>query len=212
MSDLPDDLMMDVKMDASHDHHMNDPLGDLKMDESHANRRSGDRRNDLRLGVRDPDDHRRNETGDLTMDGNLSTRNCAPHDLKMDGKNLGVKSSGDLVFLSKNCGQRNRDHLRYGHLKLRYLGMSRNLGVMKMSHRGMNLDEKMNFRRVILKMGVHLMMGAKSVSYYRHDCLVVSLNNYLRTYLFLFSLVVARYLVVFCNALLVADVTYVTQV
>jgi hypothetical protein len=38
----------------------------------------------------------------------------------------------------------------------------------------------------------------------------VSLNNYLRTYLFLVSLVVARYLVVLCNKLIVACVTYVT--
>ena len=48
--------------------------------------------------------------------------------------------------------------------------------------------------------------------YYRHDCLDVNLNNYLRTYLFLISLVVARYLVVLCNILLVAGVTYVTSV
>ena len=50
----------------------------------------------------------------------------------------------------------------------------------------------------------------KSANYYRHDCLDVNLNNYLRTYLFLISLVVARYLVVLCNILLVAGVTYVT--
>jgi len=48
--------------------------------------------------------------------------------------------------------------------------------------------------------------------YYRHDCLDVNLNNYLRTYLFLISLVVARYLVVLCNKFLVAGVTYVTSV
>jgi hypothetical protein len=52
----------------------------------------------------------------------------------------------------------------------------------------------------------------KSANYYRHDCLDVSLNNYLRTYLFLISLVVARYLVVLCNILLVAGVTYVISV
>ena len=52
----------------------------------------------------------------------------------------------------------------------------------------------------------------KSASYYRHDLMDVSLNNCLRTYLFLISLVVARYLVVLCNILLVAGVTYVTSV
>jgi uncharacterized membrane protein len=39
----------------------------------------------------------------------------------------------------------------------------------------------------------------KSANYYRHDLMDVSLNYYLRTYLFLISLVVARYLVVLCN-------------
>jgi hypothetical protein len=48
--------------------------------------------------------------------------------------------------------------------------------------------------------------------YYRHDLMDVSLNNCLRTYLFLISLVVARYLVVLCNILLVAGVTYVISV
>lgn len=50
-----------------------------------------------------------------------------------------------------------------------------------------------------------------SASYYRHDCLDVNLNNYLRTYLFLISLVVARYLVVLGNILLVAGVICVTR-
>jgi len=48
--------------------------------------------------------------------------------------------------------------------------------------------------------------------YYRHDLMDVSLNNCLRTYLYVMCLVVARDLVVLCNILLVAGVTYVTSV
>ena len=57
-----------------------------------------------------------------------------------------------------------------------------------------------------------MILVMKSANYYRHDCLDVNLNNFLKTYLCLISLVVARYLVVLCNILFVAGVTYVTSV
>jgi hypothetical protein len=72
----------------------------------------------------------------------------------------------------------------------------------------MNLNRESHLMMVCLKK-ISVM---KSANYYRHDCLDVSLNNYLRTYLFLISLVVARYLVVLCNILFVAGVTYETSV
>jgi hypothetical protein len=91
---------------------------------------------------------------------------------------------------------------------------------------GMNLDgnhpkkdDPMHLRRVNRRMKVcpkmddrKMILVMKSASYYRHDCLDVNLNNYLKTYLCLISLVVARYLVVLCNILLVAGVTYVISV
>ena len=115
------------------------------------------------------------------------------------------------------------DHLQYDRRIMRHRDMNR--------MDGKNLDEKMKIRRVNhrkmvgpktddrmrLHRGNHLMMVClkkisvmRSASYYRHGHLGVSLNNYLRTYLFLVSLVVARYLVVLCNKLIVACVTYVT--
>jgi hypothetical protein len=109
----------------------------------------------------------------------------------------------------------------------RYRGMSlslgaKNLGVMNLDVRMMNHHVNWWLSHCVdLKMGDHLknLKGhcvdlkidlVSYASYYRHDLMDVNLNYWMETYLFLISLVVARYLVVLCNEFFVANVTYVT--
>ena len=121
-----------------------------------------------------------------------------------------------------SCDRMSHDHLQCDLQMMRHRDTNRmdvkNLGVknldaMKMMNHRVNrrmMDDLMKVCPMTDDQKMILVM--KSANYYRHDCLDVNLNNYLRTYLFLISLVVARYLVVLCNILLVAGVTYVTSV
>jgi hypothetical protein len=195
----------DLNLDVSLGLHMSDLLDDHSTDDDHHDALVGHRKNGM------------DDRNDLMTDVNRVNRNYAPRDRKMganlDAMNRPVKL---MVYLSKSCDRMSHDHLRCGHLKMRHHDTNR--------MDGKNLDGKMKIHHVNRRMMDDLMkvcpmsddqkmiLVMKSANYYRHDCLDVNLNNYLRTYLFLISLVVARYLVVLCNILLVAGVTYVISV
>jgi hypothetical protein len=199
------DLSLDAMTDGSHDHRRSDLLGDHSMDGNHVSRNYvlPDRKMDGNLGGNlclrmsdrlgdhsmDDDhrdvlvDHHMNGMGDRKTDGNHVNRNYAPRDPKMD-VNLDAMSHRVMlmVCLSKSCDRMSRDHLRCDHLMMRRHDMNRMDGKnldgnhpkkddpthLRRVNRRMKVCPKMDDRKMILVM--------RSASYYRHDCLDVSLN------------------------------------
>jgi hypothetical protein len=102
---LDDHLMADDHRDDLGGRYMNakDDRSDLKMDVM----------TDVNLCLRmnDPLD-------DLNLDASRVNRNCARHDLNLDGKMDGMSHHGMWMDdLNMNCDRMSHDHLQCGHLR-----------------------------------------------------------------------------------------------